>query len=66
MTIDDEILTARMELLHATMERRGPSAEAGDRLAQETALRVLKATLDNRPERHVAAWRRFNERRPQR
>lgn len=43
MTIDDEILGARMELLHATMERRGPSAEAGDRLAQET--RDLTAKL---------------------
>ncbi len=48
MTIDDEILGARMELLHATMERRGPSAEAGDRLAQETALRVLKVAAARR------------------
>jgi len=64
MNADD--LTARMELLHAAMERRGPSAETGDRLAQETALRVLKAMLDNKPARHVAAWRRFDARRPQR
>lgn len=54
MTIDDEILGARMELLHATMERRGPSAEAGDRLAQE--LSALRAAA-----RRVAASQRAHD-----
>lgn len=64
MTMNDEILTARMELLHATMERRGPGAETGDRLAQETARRVLFAIEDGRADRHAAAWRAFAKRRP--
>ncbi len=62
----DDDLAVRMELLHKSMERRGPSAETGDRVAQGTAARVLFALLDGRPQDHERAWRAFAARRPQR
>lgn len=58
MTDAEHILSARMELLHFAMERRGHDAERSA-LARGTAFRVLRALLDERPERHAQAWGAF-------
>lgn len=59
--IGDDELQARMELLHAQMERRGRYAATGDDLAQRCGFGVLLALLDGQADEHADAWHAFEE-----